>query len=152
MSRASSSIPLSRREREVAALVAEGKTDREIARRLFISERTAEGHVQQIRNKLGFDNRAQIASWVTSRKLGQEAGSGPSTLGTTSTPGNLPVHGTSFVGRERELGETRRLLQRVRLLTISGPGGCGKTRLAIQAASEVMHRYPGASGSSTSAR
>src|SRR5215471_13218174 len=53
-------IPLSRREKEVAALVSEGLTDREIARRLFISERTAESHVRQIRNKLGFDNRAQV--------------------------------------------------------------------------------------------
>ena len=61
--------PLSRREREVAALVAEGLTDREIARRLFIAERTAEGHVAQIRNKLGFDNRTQVASWATRQGL-----------------------------------------------------------------------------------
>jgi trimeric autotransporter adhesin len=55
---------LSRREREVAALVAEGLSNREIAERLFISERTAEGHLEQIRNKLGFKSRAQIAAWV----------------------------------------------------------------------------------------
>ena len=55
---------LSRREREVAALVAEGLSNREIAERLFISERTAEGHVEQIRNKLGFKSRAQVAAWV----------------------------------------------------------------------------------------
>lgn len=46
--------PLSRREREVAVLVARGLTNKEIAGRLFISERTAEGHVEQIRGKLGF--------------------------------------------------------------------------------------------------
>jgi DNA-binding CsgD family transcriptional regulator/sugar lactone lactonase YvrE len=57
---------LSRREREVAALVAEGLSNREIGERLFISERTAEGHVEQIRNKLGFKSRAQIAAWVAS--------------------------------------------------------------------------------------
>lgn len=55
---------LSRREREVAKLVAEGLTSKEIGQRLFISERTAEGHVDQIRNKLGFRTRAQIAAWV----------------------------------------------------------------------------------------
>jgi DNA-binding CsgD family transcriptional regulator/sugar lactone lactonase YvrE len=55
---------LSRREREVAKLVAEGLTSKEIGQRLFISERTAEGHVDQIRNKLGFRSRAQIAAWV----------------------------------------------------------------------------------------
>lgn len=57
--------PLTRREREIAELVAEGLTNREIARRLFISERTAEGHVEQIRNKLGFTSRSQVASWAT---------------------------------------------------------------------------------------
>jgi DNA-binding CsgD family transcriptional regulator/sugar lactone lactonase YvrE len=55
---------LSRREREVAKLVAEGLTSKEIGQKLFISERTAEGHVDQIRNKLGFRSRAQIAAWV----------------------------------------------------------------------------------------
>ena len=59
---------LSRREREVAALVAEGLSNREIAERLFISERTAEGHVEQIRNKLGFKSRAQVAAWVASNQ------------------------------------------------------------------------------------
>lgn len=57
---------LSRREREVAALVAEGLSNREIGERLFIAERTAEGHVEQIRNKLGFRSRAQVAAWVAS--------------------------------------------------------------------------------------
>ena len=56
---------LTRREREVANLVADGLTNREIASRLFISERTAESHVEQIRSKLGFHSRAQIATWVT---------------------------------------------------------------------------------------
>lgn len=55
---------LSRREREVAALVAQGLTSREIGQKLFISERTAEGHVQQIREKLGFRSRSEIAAWV----------------------------------------------------------------------------------------
>ncbi len=56
---------LSAREREVAALVARGLTHREIATRLFIAERTAEGHVQSILNKLGFNSRAQIAAWAS---------------------------------------------------------------------------------------
>lgn len=55
---------LTRREQEVATLVAEGLTNRQIAERLFISERTAEHHVEQIRSKLGFHSRAQIAAWV----------------------------------------------------------------------------------------
>jgi DNA-binding CsgD family transcriptional regulator/tetratricopeptide (TPR) repeat protein len=55
---------LSRRQKEVAQLVAAGMTNREIADRLFISERTAEGHVDQIRSKLGVRSRTQIASWA----------------------------------------------------------------------------------------
>jgi DNA-binding CsgD family transcriptional regulator/sugar lactone lactonase YvrE len=55
---------LTPREREVAALVADGLTNRQIAGRLFISERTAEHHVEQIRSKLGFHSRAQVAAWV----------------------------------------------------------------------------------------
>ena len=55
---------LTRREREVAILVGQGLTNREIATRLFISERTAESHVEQIRGKLGFHSRVQIATWV----------------------------------------------------------------------------------------
>ncbi|MEU0094123.1 AAA family ATPase [Kribbella sp. NPDC006257] len=56
---------LSVREAEVAILVAEGLTNRQIAERLVISERTAQNHVQHILTKLGFANRSQIASWHT---------------------------------------------------------------------------------------
>ena len=132
--------PLSRREREVAALIAEGLTDRAIARRLFISGRTAEGHVRQILNKLGFDNRAQIASWTTSVRLGVEEPA--SRARPAAAPNNLPAQVSSFIGRERELAETRRLLLQARVLTIAGPGGSGKTRLAIEAAAGILHRYP----------
>lgn len=54
---------LSRRELEVAALVADGLTNRAIAERLFISERTVDGHLEHIREKLGVSNRAQVAAW-----------------------------------------------------------------------------------------
>ncbi len=56
--------PLSKREAEVARLVAEGLGNREIGVRLFISERTVTTHVGNILNKLGFDSRTQIASWI----------------------------------------------------------------------------------------
>ncbi len=67
--------PLSRRELNVAQLVAQGMTNREIADKLFIAERTAEGHVEHIRNKLGFHSRSQIASWVARQKSSQRSGS-----------------------------------------------------------------------------
>src|SRR6266550_1887342 len=61
--------PLSRREREVAAMVAGGLTNREIAQRLFIAERTAEGHVERIRNKLGVRSRTEVATWAVAHGL-----------------------------------------------------------------------------------
>ncbi|GAA1793257.1 LuxR family transcriptional regulator [Pseudarthrobacter sulfonivorans] len=57
--------PLGRRELEVARLVAEGCTNKEIGARLFLSERTVESHVRNTLNKLGFSKRAQIAAWVS---------------------------------------------------------------------------------------
>ena len=57
--------PLSKREVEVARLIAQGLANREIGARLFISERTVTTHVGNILNKLGFDSRVQIASWIT---------------------------------------------------------------------------------------
>lgn len=60
---------LTAREREVARLVAQGKTSREIADLLVVSERTAEGHVNNILRKLGFTSRVQIAAWVVEKGL-----------------------------------------------------------------------------------
>ncbi len=57
-------------------------------------------------------------------------------------PNNLPLRLTSFVGRERELTEVWRLLERARLVTLTGPGGCGKTRLATEAAAGKLRGFP----------
>jgi predicted ATPase/DNA-binding CsgD family transcriptional regulator len=57
---------LGKREEEVARLVAEGLSNKQIGARLFISERTVESHVRGILNKLGFNSRAQIAAWMAS--------------------------------------------------------------------------------------
>jgi predicted ATPase/DNA-binding CsgD family transcriptional regulator len=58
--------------------------------------------------------------------------------------GNLPAEPNSFIGRERDLAELARLLGDVRALTLSGPGGIGKTRLAVRLAREVMAAADGA--------
>ena len=59
-----------------------------------------------------------------------------------ATPNNLPQQLTSFIGREKELTELQRLLARTRLLTLTGSGGCGKTRLCLQVAAESLERFP----------
>jgi len=57
-------------------------------------------------------------------------------------PDNLPIPLSSFIGREREIVEVKRLLTEHRLLTLTGPGGSGKTRLALQVAADLRADYP----------
>jgi predicted ATPase/DNA-binding CsgD family transcriptional regulator len=116
-------LQLTKREKELAGLVAHGLTNGEIAARLFISERTAERHLENIRTKLGFSTRSQVAVWAAT----QEA---PSPIATS--PGrSLQAPVSSFVGRSREIREVRYLMKGNRLVTLVGPGGIGKTRLAL---------------------
>jgi non-specific serine/threonine protein kinase len=56
-------VRLTKREREIAALVADGLTNREIAEQLVMSQRTAEGHVAKILGKLGLSSREQVTAW-----------------------------------------------------------------------------------------
>jgi predicted ATPase/class 3 adenylate cyclase len=59
-----------------------------------------------------------------------------------ATPNNLPQQVTSFIGRERELADIRKLLEGTRLLTVLGMGGLGKTRLSLQIAADALEKYP----------
>ena len=59
---------LTARQLEVADLVSQGCTNREIATRMGIDERSAEGHVERIRLRLGFRSRAQLAAWFSARR------------------------------------------------------------------------------------
>jgi len=65
---AAAGVSLTKREREVAALIAQGLSNREIAARLVVAQRTAEGHVENILSKLGFTSRAQVAGWLAGQK------------------------------------------------------------------------------------
>jgi DNA-binding NarL/FixJ family response regulator len=56
---------LAKREAEVALLVADGLSNKQIGARLFISERTVDSHIRSVLNKLGFNTRAQIARWIS---------------------------------------------------------------------------------------
>ena len=57
-------------------------------------------------------------------------------------PGNLPLQLTSFVGRDQELNAIAKAFDTTRLVTVTGVGGVGKTRLAMQVAAEVLPRFP----------
>lgn len=64
----SGAVKLTRREQEIAELVADGLSNRAISEKLVISQRTAEGHVENILSKLGFHSRSQVAAWVGERR------------------------------------------------------------------------------------
>jgi predicted ATPase/DNA-binding CsgD family transcriptional regulator len=86
--------PLSRRQKEVAKLVAAGLTNRQIADRLFIVERTAEGHVEQIRNRLGVRSRMEVGTWAVEHGLASGPDvSGPNATKERGTPSESPSTG-----------------------------------------------------------
>jgi DNA-binding CsgD family transcriptional regulator len=118
------------REAEVLSAVAERLHNREIADRLYISVRTVESHISALLRKLGVTDRAALVA------VGAE-------LGRAAKPGTaLPVPLTSFVGRQRETDEIAGLLQGHRLVTLTGPAGAGKTRLALQVAASGAEGLP----------
>jgi predicted ATPase/DNA-binding CsgD family transcriptional regulator len=128
---------LTRRGTEIAQLVGLGLTNREIARKLFLSERTVEWHVLQVMNRLGFTSRTQIATWVA-----RSDNTSPVRVPGARRRGNLPAALTSFVGRDRELAAVAELAGAHRLVTVTGPGGTGKTRLALRVAERLESSYP----------
>ena len=129
-------IKLTERGQQVAELIALGLSNRDIARRLFLSERTVEWHVEQVLNRLGFSSRTEIAAWIGRTQSGT-----PVRSPGRKVKGNIPAPLTSFVGRERDLTMVRDLVAANRLVTIVGPGGTGKTRLALRLAEELEPSY-----------
>src|SRR5215471_16550200 len=67
---------------------------------------------------------------------------GLSSTSTTTAPNNLPRELTSFVGREREIAQVSDLLDTTALLTLTGVGGAGKTRLALRVATNLAEHFP----------
>src|SRR4028118_480005 len=75
----------------------------------------------------------------------EATGTPPSLLPPTYPPNNLPLELSSFIGRESEILEVEQLLvAQTRLLTLTGPGGCGKTRLALAVAREAAGEFANA--------
>ena len=66
----------------------------------------------------------------------------PALKSLATLPNNLPIQLTSFIGRDRELAKVKRLVKTARLLTLTGVGGSGKTRLALQAAADLLDDFP----------
>jgi predicted ATPase/DNA-binding CsgD family transcriptional regulator len=135
-----SSDSLSERELEILRLIEEGCTNREIAQRLVLSLETIKWYNKQIYSKLGVNNRIQA---VTAAKEAGLIGLPSEILeqSVVQPQHNLPAQITSFIGRQREIAEIQELLSTNRLLTLTGPPGTGKTRLALQVAWQVRHKF-----------
>jgi predicted ATPase/DNA-binding CsgD family transcriptional regulator len=125
---------LNEREQEILKRLAAGLSDQQIADDLILSLNTVKWYNRQIYSKLGVSSRTQA---IASAKDLHLLDNGDIRTASVSKH-NLPALTTPFIGRAREIAEIKRLLQTVRLLTLTGTGGTGKTRLALRVASEVL--------------
>ena len=130
---------LTARELEILRLVSDGLTNRAIGEHLIIGFETVKWYLKQIYSKLQVTNRIQAIT------VARTAGLLTGTWEIHESPSlkhNLPYQSTPFIGRIEELEQLAEHLQdpECRLLTVVGPGGIGKTRLALEAAAaQLIH-------------
>jgi predicted ATPase/DNA-binding CsgD family transcriptional regulator len=131
---------LKERESDILHLLAEGLSNREIAQELFLALETVKWYNKQIYSKLGVGSRTQAVARARELGLLDERQGAPADVKPPPRH-NLPVQITSFVGRQREIAEITGLLRESHLLTLTGPGGTGKTRLALQVANGLLDEF-----------
>ena len=132
--------PLTEREMQVLNLISRGLSNREIADELVVTPGTIKWYNKQIYRKLGVNSRTKAIAQANKAGLFNQS------LEITSIPSvaydhNLPAPLTSFIGREQEMKEIKSLLNSNRLLTLTGTGGSGKSRLAQQVAADVIEQF-----------
>jgi predicted ATPase/DNA-binding CsgD family transcriptional regulator len=121
---------LSAREAEVLDGLGQHLTNAQIATQLHISVRTVESHVSSLLRKLGAADRRELA------------GRAPE-LASRDNPVDLPGAWTTFIGRGAEIDEVVEAIAVNRLVTLTGPGGVGKTRLAVEVARRAAPEFTG---------
>jgi predicted ATPase/DNA-binding CsgD family transcriptional regulator len=128
---------ISKREAEVLALVVARLSNAEIARKLVISVRTVESHVSSLLRKCGVADRRALAACAPAdyAAAGRATGSPPAGVAGLSLPS------TTFIGRDVERQGVVAALDGARLLTLVGPGGVGKTRLAQELITGIAARF-----------
>jgi len=127
---------LTERELEILVLLDRGMSDREIANKLILTPGTIKWYNRQIYSKLEVHSRTQAIT--RARQLGLLHMPAHALV---TVAHNLPAQTTRFVGRKREIEQIKHLLETARLLTLTGPPGTGKTRLALRVASEVLNDF-----------
>lgn len=136
--------PLTEREVEILRLLAEGLSNQEIADRLVLALSTVKWYAKQLYSKLGVNNRSHAVARARSLGLFDDPKAAQATdqsVPTNAPHNNLPAQISSFVGRQREIGEIVHLLKSTRLLLLTGPAGTGKTRLSLRVAAEVLASF-----------
>ncbi|MBF6318544.1 ATPase [Nocardia cyriacigeorgica] len=125
-------VEISAREAEVLSLVGQHLSNAEIGARLFISVRTVESHVSSLLRKLEVPDRRALAQRAAQPQADAHPQPAPA----------LPKPLTSFIGRARERAELSRLITEQRQVSAVGPGGVGKTRLALAVAADAAAAFP----------
>jgi predicted ATPase/DNA-binding CsgD family transcriptional regulator len=124
------------REQDILVLLADRLTNREIANRLHLAESTVKDYVGKILSKLYVSNRREAVERAKALGL-----LGPDRVTSRRQATNLPAEPTPFVGRQDELAAIKQHMTETRLLTLTGPGGIGKTRLALKASAGSMDDF-----------
>ena len=124
-------LGVTQREHDVLGLVARHLTNSEIADRLFLSVRTVESHVSSLIRKLGVTDRRGLV------RRAEELG-----LLHRGHDSRWPASGSEFLGREEESATLADWLASHRMVTVTGPGGIGKTRLTTHVAQQVAQERP----------
>ena len=128
------------------SLVTKDELLERVWRTVVVEENTLQAHVSALRKVLGPESIATVTGrgYRFVQHVEQcSATAGAARDAVAAPPHNLPHALTRFIGRDREMAELRRLLGTTRLLTLTGFGGTGKTRLALEVARHVVPEYRG---------
>jgi len=132
--------PFTPRETEILRLIEAGFSNPEIAHKLHLSSETVKWYNKQIFSKLGVKSRTLAVARAREYRL-LSASEVPPTEEIRRAAHNLPAQLTSFVGRSQEIEDVKQLLKTSRLVVLTGPGGTGKTRLALETAAQLTSSY-----------